>query len=276
MRRMHEVERAWLETVGRVLRPARPRLARCLEARDGHLAAQRAAEETKATARRRCEARIEEARARVFEAEDGVVGASMTELEREWRRLTRRDPDRGLMDLWAGMAPRSWLDRKRWRDAPPARQLDVAVALASAADDVEAAEEAALALRAGLARLGQEVGARIAWRPFEDAEHATMTGLLVTARRYAAGQLDTRAAARLDAAADVHERVLAAAGAHLAEDALLAVDLAHTAYVEALWTAAELAREVSPAAALRRLLATGHVLVAADARAITLGVPLPV
>lgn len=46
-----------------------------------------------------CERRIDDARARVFEADDGVVGRQMTDLERQWRKLSSPDPEAGLMDL---------------------------------------------------------------------------------------------------------------------------------------------------------------------------------
>src|SRR6187549_1515597 len=106
---------AWLHLLDSVLRPGRPRLERCLRERERHLEAQRAVAEDRARAIARCEARIETARARVFANNDGIVTSWMTELEREWRRLARRDPERGLMDLWARVAPPAWIDRKRWR-----------------------------------------------------------------------------------------------------------------------------------------------------------------
>lgn len=82
--------------------------------------------------------RIEDARARVFDANDGVVTEKMTRLEREWRLLQRRDPDDGLMDLWARIAPAHWQDRKMWRDESGDARLDLAVALAADVDAIDA------------------------------------------------------------------------------------------------------------------------------------------
>jgi hypothetical protein len=121
--------------------PKRPRLALCIEESDR----QRALVVEKRNAElRACEARIEAARAEVFAAKDGVVGNRMTELEREWRRINRGDREGELMNLWAAIAPPTWIDRKRWRDAPIDQQRDVAIALASDVDGVEAAEAAAI------------------------------------------------------------------------------------------------------------------------------------
>ena len=143
---------AWLRVVDSLLRPARPRLAEC-RAEAERMAQAFASERARAVAD--CERRIEALRAEVFAAKNGVVTASMTALEREWRRLSRGDRDGELMDIWARIAPRSWVDRKRWRDAP---QLETAVLLAADPEGVEQAEDA----------IG---GARVRWRPLgEDFE----------------------------------------------------------------------------------------------------------
>src|SRR5262249_21783016 len=92
----------------------------------------------------------------------------MTELEREWRMLSRSDPDGELMNLWARVAPSSWIDRKRWRDAAPAARLDVVVALASDAEGVDTGAAAVDALRLALTEWEVPVGARTRWRPFEE------------------------------------------------------------------------------------------------------------
>jgi hypothetical protein len=115
---------SWLRLIDGVLRPARPRLEGCLRERERHLETRRSFEEARARAIAQCEARIEAARAQVLAANDGVVTSRMTELEREWRRLSRPDPDAGLMDLWARVAPPAWIDRKRWRDAAAASRLE--------------------------------------------------------------------------------------------------------------------------------------------------------
>ena len=82
---------SWLGLVDAMFCPERPHLERCLRERDHHLAARRLVDEERARAIARCEARIEEARADVFAANDGVVTARMTDLEREWRMLARGD-----------------------------------------------------------------------------------------------------------------------------------------------------------------------------------------
>src|SRR4051812_857353 len=100
----------WLEIVDRMLRPERPALDRCLREREQHLAEGQRRSAARAQAVAHCEQRINDARSAVFAASDGVVGSQMTALEREWRRLSRPDPEAGLMDLWARIAPAAWLD----------------------------------------------------------------------------------------------------------------------------------------------------------------------
>lgn len=146
----------WLGLVDSLLRPARPRLAEC-RAEGERIAAELAAKRARALAD--CEARIEALRSEVFAARDGVVTAKMTALEREWRRVSRGDRDGELMEIWSRIAPEAWLDEKRWRDAPPAAQLETAILLASDADGVERAERAA--------RKAMD-GWRIRWRPLGD------------------------------------------------------------------------------------------------------------
>src|ERR1700722_19337039 len=145
---------SWLELVAGLLRPPRPRLERCLRARELHLAARGPVRESRARALASCEARIERARAAVLEANDGVISAAMRDLEREWHALSRPDPDGELMDLWAQIAPASWIDRKRWRDAEPVARLNAAIALAADVEGVEAEEAAVAALRVALAGWG--------------------------------------------------------------------------------------------------------------------------
>jgi hypothetical protein len=157
----------WLELPGSLLRPARPDAARCLAERELHLKERKRLSDERGRAVADCERRIETARAAIFAASDGVVGAKMTELEREWRALAKVDPDAGLMDLWARIAPPAWHDRKRWRDCPPMDRVDVAVALASDVEGVEAAESAVLRLRAAFGKQGIPIAPRVAWRFFD-------------------------------------------------------------------------------------------------------------
>jgi molybdopterin synthase catalytic subunit len=69
----------------------------CLRERETHLAERRLFAERRAQALASCEARIEALRAEVFAAKDGVVSLRMTDREREWRMLARRDPSAGLI-----------------------------------------------------------------------------------------------------------------------------------------------------------------------------------
>src|SRR3954471_5892940 len=92
---------SWLDLVDRLLRPARPDLARCLRERARHLAARRLLAEERARMLAAYENAIEQERAAVFAANDGVISSRMTALERAWRATSRPDPEGGLMDLWA-------------------------------------------------------------------------------------------------------------------------------------------------------------------------------
>lgn len=157
----------WLDLPASLLRPARPDAARCLGERELHLRERKRRSDERTRAIADCERRIEGLRAAVFAASDGVVGAKMTALEREWRSLAKVDPDAGLMDLWSRVAPRHWHDEKRWRDCPPIDRVDIAVALASDVEGVEAAEQAALRLRDAYAARGITLGPRVGWRFFD-------------------------------------------------------------------------------------------------------------
>lgn len=120
-----------------VLRPARPGLGACRDVAE-RMGADVAARRTRALTE--CQERIEAARVDVFAARDGVVTANMTLLEREWRRISRGDPEGEAMDVWARIAPPAWLDRKRWRGTPA--PIEAAVLLAADVDGVEVAERA--------------------------------------------------------------------------------------------------------------------------------------
>ena len=198
----------------------------------------------------------------------------MLELEREWRSLSRSDPDDGLMDLWARVAPNSWIDRKRWRDCEPTARLDAAIALAADVEGVEAAESAVDSLVLALATWGTPIGSRIRWRPFErDAEHAGPW--LAEPLRAARGALSARGgeatvvlrAGRLEQV--VHE----AARARLPRRPLLARDLAHAAFVDGVWRAASLGGRPSPVTPLFEIWKAGYTLSAIDGSAVTLEIP---
>lgn len=229
---------AWWNVLDRVLQPARPKLAQCLRERAPHFERREARATERARAIARCEARIEAARSEVFAAKDGIVGRRMTELEREWRTLSRVDPDQGLMDLWARIAPPAWIDRKRWRDAAPAERFDAAIALAADPDGVECAEAAALALRTEVApRIA--IGSRIRWRSSSgDLDHARLFEGVPGAPR---------------------PDLLAEANARFRERPLLARAIAHAAGVGMM--------------PLLDLWRTGYVLAGFDADGIALALP---
>jgi hypothetical protein len=253
---------SWLRLVGSVLRPARPRLLPCLQERERHLDAQRLFAERRAREVAACEARIEAIRAEVFAANDGVVTSRMTDLEREWRRLTRVDLDAGLMDLWARIVPSAWIDRKPWRDADPAARLDLAIALAADVEGVEAVEAAIGALRAS----GTKVGARVRWRTFERDFEGTPE-LLATALHAARERVSASA---LDRARHLERDVHEAALVRFPERPTLARALSHAAFVECV---CGLAGRPNPVTSLRDLWRAGYALSALDASGVTVEVP---
>lgn len=264
----------WLGLVDYVLRPARPHLTRCLHERERHLRERHLADAERRRAIADCEHRIEMARARVFAANDGVVASEMTNLEREWRRLSRVDPEAGLMDLWARIAPPSWIDRKRWRDSSAAAQVDSAVALAADVEGVEAAEAAIDSLRTVLVPWGIEIGPRTRWRSrSSDAEPVTV--LLAEPLATATGALSEPSALRVvcERAARLETDVFRAALARFPDRRMLACGLAHAAYTDFVWQAAPLHDRPNPVAPLRALWATGYVLSDVDASAVTLELP---
>jgi hypothetical protein len=267
------VRDSWLELVDCVLRPARPDLDRCLRERERHLAHRQVIAEERTRALARCMAEIETARSAVFAAADGFVPSRMTELEREWRRLSRRDLDGETMELWARVAPASWIDRKRWRDSEPGRHVDAAIALAADVEGIEAAEAAIASLRVALAPWGVSIGPRARWRSCDDdfAETASLLAEPLVAAREAllargAGTLVIERARGLEH--DVHD----AARVRLADRPVLAAALAHAAFVDALWRAASLGDRPNPVTSLRALWKTGYVLSAVGTSGVTLAI----
>ncbi|MDB5220079.1 MAG: hypothetical protein JWO86_8006 [Myxococcaceae bacterium] len=263
---------SWVELVECVLRPARPDLERCAREREHYAVARRPFAEARARAVAQCVGRIESLRAAAFAANDGVVTSQMTELEREWRRLSRPDPDAGLMDLWARIGPAAWLDRKRWRDSEPSERLDAAIALASDVEGVVAAESAIDELRSSLAPWGISIGARVRWR-FFDGDRATIGALLVEPLRFA--QETVTAPNVRERARRVEREVEEAARTRFPERPLLVRDLAHAALVDSLWSTGPRTRSerTNPVTALRALWKTGYVLSAFDASSVTLELP---
>ena len=258
---------SWQKVVDSLLRPARPELARCLAERESHRAARRPIADERARAMRDCERRIELARAAVFAANDGVISAGMTDLEREWRKLSRPDLDGSVMDLWARVAPPAWIDRKRFRDSDAEDRFDAAIALAADVDGVLVAESAIEALRVVLAAWGTPIGARIIFRMSgHDSEHnrALLEAPLRVAREAAAHDDLARRFER-----EVHDATLA----RFPERPLLARDVAHAAFVDCLFHAAELGERPHPVVPLIDLWMTGYVISSVDAAGVTLEVP---
>lgn len=251
---------SWHTVIESVLRPARPHLSRCLAERD---AQRRAFADERTRSIRDCERRIEQSRASIFAANDGVVPAAMTALEREWRILSR--PDRGVMDLWARIAPARWIDRKMWADVTAALRYDAAVALASDVDGVEAAHAAVAALRVSLSTWHTNLGARVRFCFFQhDTEHAALLAAPLEAALAVATSRQVHRAREVERA--VHEAI----AMRIPERPLLASDVAHAAFVDALLHAVELLRD-NPVAPLRALWSAGYVLCRADAMGVTLG-----
>jgi len=264
---------SWLELIDRVLRPARPQREQCLRERDRHQAATELVADERARAIKSCEARIEAARKAVFQANDGVIPSLMTELEREWRKISRSDPDQGLMDLWARIAPPAWIDRKLWRDSDSTAKLDAAVALASDVDGVEAAESAIAALRGALAAWGTPIGQRIRWRAFErDVDCVSVW--LATPERAARESVAAHYAEHVifERAQQLEQSVRTAALTRLPGRPALAEALARAAIVDYTLRASALDLP-NPVTPLRALWKTGYALSALDASGVTLEIP---
>jgi hypothetical protein len=223
----------WLDLTGSLLRPVRADAARCLKERERHLIERKRLSDERGRAIADCERRIEHLRAAVFAASDGVVGRRMTELEREWRMLAKVDPDAGLMDLWARIAPAAWHDQKRWRDCPAMDRVDIAVALACDVEGVDAAEAAA-----------GRLAARIAWRFFD---HDRAVFVTTSAR---------------EPAAPIREDVRDAVLARFPERPLFARDVAHLA-----------TQKGAVVDAVRAIWRSGYGVHALEADGITLELP---
>jgi hypothetical protein len=198
----------------------------------------------------------------------------MGDLEREWRMLSRKDPEGGMMDLWARIAPPSWIDRKRWRDSDPAARVDAAIALAADVEGVEAAELAIDSLRNALGPWGTPIGARIRWRAaahdFEGTEQLLTEPLRAARDELAARGLESVV---LERAQHLEREIHEAACTRFSERPVLARALAHAAFVDYAWHAASPPGRPNPVTALRDLWATGYVLSAIDASDVTVEIP---
>ncbi len=267
---------AWLAVIDRVLQPARPELERCVREGQVHRQERQVVHQRRAAAIAACMSRIESARAAVFAADTGAVPQLMTDLEREWRVLSRKDADDGLMDLWARLTPGSWHDRKRWRDSSAADKVDAAVALAADVRGVEAAEAAAHSLRSALAAWGVTLGARIRWRAIEhegDAVTELLAQPLLAAQAALASEHANGIVGRRSEAIRRAVRGAAAASPRLPARPLLTAEIAHAAFVESMVRAAAIDGRPDPVAPLRDLWRSGYALVEADASGVTLEIP---
>jgi len=268
------VRDSWLSLVDSVLRPVRPDLERCLAEREPHLTARRLHAEARAQKLRSVEARIEDARAEVFAADDGVVPRQMVDLERRWRTLSRRDLDEGLMDLWARIAPSSWIDRKRWRDSGPGGQLDAALALAADASGVEEAEAALLSLGVALAAWGTPIGGTVRWKLGDD-DFPGMTELLSEPLRAASEALSARRESSIvfERAGRLEREVQEAVTARFPSRDVLARGIAHAAFVDCVLRAASLGGRPNPVTSLCRLWRAGYALSALDSAGAVVQIP---
>lgn len=237
----------WLEVLDRVLKPARPDLARCQEIRERDRSLRKASVDALGARMASCEARINAMRHDVFTSNDGVVGKRMTELEREWRLLHERSSDLGMMDLWAQVAPASWIDRKRWRDSAAPLRLDAMIALASDVENVEKVEAAVHVLMPK---------ARVRWRMLEK-DNETAVELLGPTNGERSG---------------FEVRVHTAAIERFPERPGLARDITHAALVERM---SQLASGKTPrgVCALKEIWMSGYVISEASERNVVVEIP---
>jgi hypothetical protein len=264
---------SWLGLLDHVLCPARPDLERCLDARARHVALRCARQAERSRAVALCVEQIDAARRAVFAADDGVVGARMTELERQWRRLSHADPEAGLMDLWVRLVSPASSDRKRWRDSAASDWLEALVALAADEANVIAAEAAAVRFGELLSHHGVTVGTRVRWC-FGAGQGRALLDSLAPALGFATQQCTERErSAILERAEREQQRIRLAAIARFADRPILAEELGLAAYVEFVWRAARLDDSQNPVAPLRSLWKTGYAVFALDGSALTLEIP---
>lgn len=271
-----------MATMQAMLRPARPHLSLCRARANARVTEERRNEDRRAEALADCVARIEQARASVFAAGDGVVKADMTALEREWRTLARaqRSCEERTLALWNAIAPRHWAGALRWTSTgDSAADIEACVALASDPDGVERAESCALRLASLLATSGVDVAPAVTWqvahapaiapaavlfeRPLRDLTEAV-------ASTYGGDALLARADARQQDVLDTASQSALFTGFEG-----LAADLALVARIDFLWRASRVdshrAEADRPTAALLDLWSTGYVVSAIDPQRITLG-----
>ena len=285
---------SWNELVDSMLQPARPLLSQCRARAEAHGISERRASQRRDRELADCQKRIETARAAIFKAGDGVVGARMTALEREWlaHQRAERSPEERALELWNEMAPRRWAGRLRSPfTGDPTADLEAAVMLASDPEGVERAESCGLRLAAALSTWGFEVRAAVRWRVASDPVIETRAEQLLAGPLSAltAALTSTYGAEALVARAHRIERAVldaAAGSALLSSREALVTDLALVARVDFLWSACSVeARRVpadhlnagrafgeleNPAAALLDLWKTGYLLAALEGDGVAL------
>lgn len=279
---------SWHELIGAVFRPERPRLSQCRARAQAYAARESRSSERRNVELADCRRRIEAARATVFAADDGIVGARMTELEREWITLARAD--RGartrILEVWNEIAPPHWRGRLRWDITDDlARDLEAAVTLASDPSGVERAEDCALRFAAALSAWQPPLGSRLTWSVapvplVETRAEVLLAAPLVAIQSVVAASYGGPAI--LARAFDVERDVLAltSAAPALRDSEPLAADIAFAARVHFLWQVCLVdGREVggrsvtrldNPVDALRDLWSTGYALGSADCHNLTL------
>lgn len=281
----------WNELLATLQRPSRPLLARCRARAEAHALVERRNAEDRAAALADCRERIERARAVVFAAGDGFVGADMTALEREWRTLVRREPspEARTRALWNAVAPRRWADRLRFTPEDVVNDAELTVALASDPDGVERAEACASQLASALRAWGVDLAPVITWTLASGSMEAARASTLFAAPLHA---LETMLSNAYGGGAwsarghRVHDEVLAAASAASHVPSQLGEDVAFVARFDFLLRACEvdgrfvhagrpLQELPSPAAPLVELWKTGYALGDVQKAGITLAAAPP-
>lgn len=268
---------AWSKLIERVLEPERRHLAHCDEARARWERMHRVDSEARSNALRACEARIEELRAEVFAASDGVVPARMTELEREWRWRARHDNEAELVALWAHVLPPlaspSWVDRKAWRDSERESWVEAAIALAADIDNVQAAEAAIERLRELVLPYGLALPRRTRWRLMAQ-EGPGAPQLFEGALEHARSACPPSEKDAIFVAADGESRrVYDSMVNHRPDLTNLASDFARATFLDFVWRASALRQGDNPVGALSDLWQKGYAIAEIEPHSIVLWLP---
>lgn len=252
----------WEQLLAGVLRPARPGAARCLRELADYRAACSDRVQSRARTLAEIEARIGDARAAVFAAGTGAVGADMTALEREWLAASRGSAaDRSPERFWARVAPEGFVRRLG------ADSAEAMATLASDPEGVERAERAVSELRAALSARGVAIGERVEWAVSSELTFGVRAEELFAASlaELVVDHAATGAAHRLRR--DVQHRLSGVRAP--SRNSSVSRELGFLAFASALGVA-----DVAPALAIYRL---GYALTAANDTAVVLtSLPLTV